>query len=91
MVVLLSLVAANAPFFSERLLGFYTLASGKSLAIRIFELLGFYFIVGVIALLLEKNAGQISPQNWEFYAITGSVFLTLAFPGFIYCYLLQRK
>ena len=46
--------------------------------------------VGGIALLLERRAGQIAPQGWEFYAVTGTLFLTLAFPGFVYRYLLRR-
>jgi len=49
-----------------------------------------YFLVGGLALLLERRAGQIAPQGWEFYAITGTLFLTLAFPGFVYRYLLRR-
>ena len=40
--------------------------------------------------LLERRAGQIAPQGWEFYAVTGTLFLTLAFPGFVYRYLLRR-
>ena len=90
-VVLLGLIAANAPFITERVLGFYTLATCKSLPIRVLELLGLSLAVGAFALILEKNAGQIAPQGWEFYAITGSVFLTFAFPGFVYCYLLKHK
>ena len=42
------------------------------------------------AMLLERRAGQNAPQGWEFYAITGTLFLTLAFPGFVYRYLLRR-
>ena len=45
---------------------------------------------GTEKLLLERRAGQIAPQGWEFYAITGTMFLTLAFPGFVYRYLLRR-
>lgn len=50
-----------------------------------------YFIVGAVGLLLEKRAGQIAPQQWEFYAVTGTLFVTLAFPGFVYRYLLRRR
>ena len=50
-----------------------------------------YFVVGGLALLLEKRAGQIAPQGWEFYAITGTLFVVLAFPGFIYRYLVRRR
>jgi hypothetical protein len=46
-----------------------------------------YFIVGGVGLLLEKRAGQIAPQGWEFYAVTGALFLTFAFPGFVYRHL----
>ncbi len=50
-----------------------------------------YFVVGGLALLLERRAGQIAPQGWEFYAITATLFVTLAFPGFVYRYLLRRR
>jgi hypothetical protein len=42
-------------------------------------------------LLLEQAYGQIAPQGWEFYAITGTLFVTLAFPGFVYRYLLKHN
>ena len=41
--------------------------------------------------LLEGRAGQRSAQGWEFYAITGTLFLTFAFPGFVYQYLVRRS
>jgi hypothetical protein len=44
-----------------------------------------------LGLLLENRAGQIAPQGWEFYAITGALFITLAFPGFVYRYLLKHR
>ena len=90
-LIFLVLFAANFPFFTQRFFGFYVLPAGKSLAVRLFELLIFYFLVGALALLMEKTAGQIAPQGWEFYAITATVFLTSAFPGFVYCYLLKRS
>ena len=68
-----------------------TLKTPKSLGLRLLELVVFYFLVGGIALFLEKRVGQIAPQNWEFYAITGALFLTFAFPGFVYRYLLKRR
>ena len=40
--------------------------------------------------VLENKAGQIAPQGWEFYAITATLFMTLAFPGFVYRYLFKR-
>ncbi len=56
-----------------------------------FELLALYLLVGSVGMLIEKRAGQIAPQTWEFYAITGTLFLTFAFPGFIYRYLLKHR
>jgi hypothetical protein len=90
LVVVLALVFANLPFFTDRLLGLYRLAADKSLGLRLLELLFFYLLTGAAGLGLEHRAGQISPQGWEFYAITFTLFVTFAFPGFVYRYLLKR-
>jgi surface polysaccharide O-acyltransferase-like enzyme len=90
LVVLTTLVAANLPFVTVRLLGLIPLARNKSLGIRLLELLVLYFLTGGFALLLEQGIGQIAPQTWEFYAITGTLFVTFAFPGFVFRYLLKR-
>lgn len=89
-VVLAALAGANLPFLNQRFLLVLPLAHAKPLSWRLLELVLFYFLVGGMALLLEQRAGQIAPQNWEFYAITGALFLTLAFPGFVYRYLFKR-
>ncbi|MEY4883471.1 MAG: hypothetical protein RIS34_1325 [Pseudomonadota bacterium] len=83
--------AANLPFLNNRLLAVVPLVKSKFLGLRLLELVVMYFLVGGGALLLEKRAGQIADQNWEFYAITGAMFVTFAFPGFVYCYLLKRR
>jgi Protein of unknown function (DUF2818) len=90
-VVVLSLLAANLPFIAQRLFGFLPLKQGKSLAIRLLELIVMYFVVGGMALLLEQRLGQIAPQKWEFYAISATAFITFAFPGFVWRYLLKGK
>lgn len=91
LVIIAALVAANLPFISQRLaLVGPVAAPKKSLLIRLVELVVLYFLVGALAMLLERRAGQNAPQGWEFYAITGTLFLTLAFPGFVYRYLLRR-
>lgn len=90
LVVLLALVCANLPFFTERVLGFYRLGATKSLGWRLLELLFLYGLTGAVGMGLEHRAGQISPQGWEFYAITLALFVTCAFPGFVYRYLLKR-
>lgn len=86
-VVLLSLLAANWPFITQRLFGFVPLKNGKNLGIRLLELVLMYFVVGGIALLLEQRLGQIATQKWEFYAISATAFITFAFPGFVWRYL----
>lgn len=91
LVLLAALVAANLPFLNDRWLAFVARSSPKTLGMRLFELLVMYLLVGVLGLALEQSAGQIAPQGWEFYATTGALFLTLAFPGFVYRYLFKRR
>ena len=91
-MIVAAFVAANLPFFNHRVLAIGPLLQPrKALVIRLAEMIVLYFVVGGLALLLEKRAGQIAPQGWEFYAITGTLFVTLAFPGFVYCYLVPRR
>jgi len=91
LVILAALVAANLPFINHRLLAVVPVAWPKGLAVRLAELVVMYFIVGGFGLLLEKRMGQIAPQGWEFYAVTGALFITLAFPGFIWRYLVKHR
>ena len=91
LVVLLALQMANMPFVSNRLFAVYALHSPKSLAVRLAELLVGYLLVGGLGLYFEQRNGQIAAQGWEFYAITGTLFLTFAFPGFTYRYLLRHR
>lgn len=91
LVIVAAFIAANLPFLNHRWLVLGPVASRhKPLVGRLAELVLLYFLVGGMALLLERRAGQIAPQGWEFYAITGTLFITLAFPGFVYRYLLRR-
>ena len=87
LVIVLAFAGANLPFVNQRLLAVVPLAGSKSLALRLAELVVMYLVVGAVALLLENRAGQIAPQGWEFYAVTGALFITFAFPGFIWRYL----
>lgn len=90
LVIVLAVLAANLPFVSQRLFGVVALKQPKWLATRLGELVVLYFLVGGVGLWLEQRAGQIAPQNWEFYAITATLFVTLAFPGFVFRYLTKR-
>ncbi|PVE09619.1 DUF2818 family protein [Limnohabitans sp. Rim28] len=90
-LILLALVAANVPFINQRILLLGPQRLTKPLVWRLGELVMLYFVVGGVGLALENHAGQIAPQGWEFYAVTGTMFVTLAFPGFVYRYLMHRK
>ena len=90
-VIVLAVLAANLPFVTQRLLGLVALRAPKSLALRLGELGVMYVLAGGVGLLLEHRAGQIAPQGWEFYAITGTLFVTFAFPGFVLRYLLKLR
>ena len=90
LVILAACLAANLPCITQRMFAVWRLPVRKTLALRLLELIVYYFLVGGLGLLLERSAGQIAPQRWEFYAITGTLFVTLAFPGFIYRYLLKH-
>lgn len=89
-LILLALLAANLPWFTDRL--FYVIPlKHKHIGWQLLELVVFYFVVGGIASLSERMAvGQVSPQHWEFYATTACLFLVFAFPGFVWRYLWRR-
>jgi hypothetical protein len=81
-----ALLLANLPWLSQRC--FLILqCERKSAWLRLLEWLVLYFVVGGLAWLLEQRAmGAVHSQDWEFYAVTLSLFLVFAFPGFIYRY-----
>ncbi len=91
-IVLLALVGANLPFFNQRLFAVVPLAAAKKSAwLRIAELIVLYFTIGMIGFALEARAGNRFDQGWQFYAITFSMFLVFAFPGFTFQYLVKRR
>ncbi len=92
LVIGLAFFFANLPFVNDRVLSVLKLKMGvKPLWVRLLELLFWYLAVGGVGLAIEQYQGQIYPQGWEFYAITASMFLTFAFPGFVYRYLARRR
>lgn len=98
LVIAIALAFANLPFFSENLFGFIPLkptspdgARSKHFAWRLLELIVLYFVVGALAYALESRIGNVFAQTWEFYAITGCLFIVLAFPGFVMRYLRKRR
>mgnify|MGYP006208522451 FL=1 len=91
LVLIAAFLAANLPFINERWLAVIPRSLPKTLWMRLGEMGLLYFIVGGLGLALEQSAGQIAPQGWEFYATTGALFITLAFPGFVYRYLYRHR
>lgn len=90
LLLLLTILAANLPWFSDRLFFVIPLKS-KHFGWHLLELVVLYFVAGGLAYLVEaKVTGQVAHQNWEFYAITACLFLVFAFPGFIYRYFWRR-
>ncbi|MCX7627680.1 MAG: DUF2818 family protein [Methylophilaceae bacterium] len=91
LLLLLALVAANLPWFSERLLFVVPLKAGKHLGWCLLELAVLYCVIGVVARGVEaETMGQVARQHWEFYVITACLFLMLALPGFVYRYLWRK-
>jgi hypothetical protein len=86
------LLVANLPFISNRLFAVYALKQlQKPRHPRWGRWWSGTFIAGGLGLYLEQRTGQIAPQGWEFYAITGALFITFAFPGFTWRYLFKHR
>jgi hypothetical protein len=91
-IVLLALVGANLPFANQRLFAVLPMKPEKKSAwFRIAELIVLYFVVGALGFMLEARAGNRFEQGWQFYAVTFSLFIVLAFPGFTFQYLVKRR
>ena len=95
-VILLAVLAANLPFFNERLfaiapVGRIARDGAKPFWLRLLELFVLYFFVGAVARLLEGHIGSVYAQGWEFFAVTGCLFIVLAFPGYVFRYLRKHR
>jgi Protein of unknown function (DUF2818) len=88
-VTFAAFVGANLPFISDKFLICFSVKNRKKFSFCFFELITYYFVVGVLGFVIENNFGQITQQNWEFFAVTACLFLTFSFPGFVYRYLLK--
>lgn len=92
-MIAVALAFANLPFVNEAVFGVMPYRGGrrKPFVVRLVELIVLYFIVGAIAYLLEARIGNVFLQTWEFYAISGCLFVVLAFPGFVMRYLRKQR
>lgn len=90
-LLLLMAVAANWTFFVPR--RFAVLpppAGGKTLAWHALEWLVSCASVLLVGLWMEQHNVQPHSQGWAFYTVLFCLFLTLAFPGFVWRFL-RRK
>jgi len=82
-LLIVAAVLANLPFVAEW--------RGCRLAVRALLLLALYGTTLGLSWLVEARMGPLWSQGWQFFAITAALFLILAFPGFVYRYLLLRR
>jgi hypothetical protein len=82
LLILLAFVAANLPFINNRVFAVWQPKSGvnsKAFWLRALELLALYVLVGALGIAFERWIGNVFTQRWEFYAITFSLFVVMAF------------
>jgi len=91
LVIVAALVAANLPFINNRAFAVLPWRGPKGLAMRLVELVVLYFATGLFGMVLEKRLGQVASQGWEFFAVTAALFITFAFPGFVWRYLVKHR
>jgi hypothetical protein len=91
LVILFAVVAANLPFVNERLFIVGPAHAPKPGAWRLLELAALWTLTLAIGFALEARLGQRQAQGWEFYAAFGCLFITLAFPGFVWRYLRRHR
>jgi len=90
-LIFLALLGANLPFINQRLFALVRISLSESnkkpFWLRLSELLVCYLLLGGLAHFFESAIGNVFSQGWEFFAITGCLFIVFAFPGFIFQYL----
>jgi len=90
LLLIVAVLAANLPFFTQRLAGFIRVAN-KHAGWRLLELVVLYLLVGVLARGLESSQGPVHEQHWQFYATTFALFLVFAFPGVVVRYFWRHR
>ena len=90
-VIGLALIAANLPFANERLMVVGPRLAPKPLGWRVVELVVLGALTLSVGMALEARIGQRQAQGWEFYAAFAFLFMTLAFPGFVWRYLRRSR
>jgi len=91
LVLAVAVIAANLPYFNERLLLVGPLRAPKAVGWRLLELLLMAALTFALGSMLEARIGQRHAQGWEFYAAASCLFITLGFPGFVWRYLRRDR
>jgi hypothetical protein len=91
LVLLAAAIAANAPYFSHRILLVGPKRRPKPVGWRLLELALLALATLGLGFALEARLGQRQVQGWEFYAASICLFITLGFPGFVWCYLRRHR
>jgi len=87
LVLAAAVIAANLPYFNERLLLVGRRQMPKTAWWRMLELFLMAVLTFGLGSVLEARIGQRQAQGWEFYAAGACLFITLGFPGFVWRYL----
>lgn len=91
LVLAVAIVAANLPYFNERLLLVGPRRAPKAAGWRLLELGLLAVLTYGLGALFEGRIGQRHSQGWEFYASGVCLFITLGFPGFVWRYLRRGR
>ena len=91
LVLAVAVIAANLPYFNERLLLVGPRRAPKAVGWRLLELLLMAALTFALGSMLEARIGQRHAQGWEFYAAASCLFITLGFPGFVWRYLRRGR
>ncbi len=91
MLLAIGVVAANLPFFNERALLLGPRLVDKGPGWRLIELLLLASLTVALGMLVESRIGQRHPQSWPFYVAALCLFITFAFPGFVWRHLRHAR
>jgi Protein of unknown function (DUF2818) len=91
LVLALAVIAANLPYFNERLLLVGPRREPKAAWWRLLELVLMAMLTFAMGSALEARIGQRHAQGWEFYAAGACLFITLGSPGFVWRYLRRGR
>jgi len=85
LLLLIMFVLANLPWVNARFFLVIPLKNGKNAWWRLLEVMVYYFVALLVSVGFEQRfAGNIYPQQWEFFVTTLSLFLVFSVPGVVY-------